>query len=98
MLFWHCILAAASRTFCTAGKSKPIRMAMMAITTNNSISVKARRLLMGISWAGRMGNNPGKKHEHTTLPLLSGQDEEIEQVVRKIRRKIVKIATTNAGT
>jgi hypothetical protein len=53
---------------------------------------------MGISWAGRMGNNPGKKHEHTTLPLLSGQDEEIEQVVRKIRRKIVKIATTNAGT
>src|SRR5262249_53282099 len=34
--------AAASRTFCTAGKSRPIRMAMMAITTSSSISVKPR--------------------------------------------------------
>src|SRR5262245_29067542 len=32
--------AAASRTFCTAGKSMPMRIAMMAITTNSSISVK----------------------------------------------------------
>src|SRR4051794_7953553 len=41
--------AAASRTFCTAGSSRPIRMAMMAITTSNSISVKpgrARRVFM----------------------------------------------------
>ena len=42
-LFWHCVRAAASRTFCTAGTNKPIRMAMMAITTSNSISVKATR-------------------------------------------------------
>src|SRR5271154_3779289 len=35
--------AAASRTFCTAGTSKPIRMAMIAITTNNSISVNPFR-------------------------------------------------------
>src|SRR5215510_12123096 len=35
--------AAASRTFCTAGKSNPIRMAMIAITTSSSISVKARK-------------------------------------------------------
>src|SRR5262245_17336238 len=35
--------AAASRTFCTAGSSKPMRIAMIAITTNNSISVKPRR-------------------------------------------------------
>jgi hypothetical protein len=34
--------AAASRTFCTAGKSNPIRTPMMAITTNSSISVKPR--------------------------------------------------------
>jgi hypothetical protein len=40
-LFWHCDLAAASRTFCTAGNSKPIKMAMIAITTSSSISVKA---------------------------------------------------------
>ena len=37
-------LAAASRTFWTAGSSRPIRMAMMAMTTSNSISVKALRL------------------------------------------------------
>src|SRR5262245_52287078 len=34
---------AASRTFCTAGTKRPIKMAMMAITTNSSIRVKARR-------------------------------------------------------
>jgi hypothetical protein len=32
-----------SRTFCTAGSSRPMRMAMMAITTNNSISVNPRQ-------------------------------------------------------
>src|SRR5262245_15255213 len=36
--------AAASRIFWTAGKSRPIRIAMMAITTSSSISVKAIRL------------------------------------------------------
>ena len=35
---------AASRTFCTAGNSKPIRTARIAITTSNSISVNARLL------------------------------------------------------
>ena len=35
--------AAASRTFCTAGRRRPIRMAMMAMTTSNSISVKPPR-------------------------------------------------------
>jgi hypothetical protein len=43
-LFWHFARAAASRTFCTAGSSSPIRIAMMAITTNNSMSVKPRLL------------------------------------------------------
>src|SRR5262245_58599327 len=42
-LFWHWVRAAASRTFCTAGRSRPIRMAMIAITTSSSISVKHRR-------------------------------------------------------
>src|SRR5579859_950595 len=37
--------AAASRTFCTAGSKRPMRMAMMAITTSNSIRVKAVRLV-----------------------------------------------------
>src|SRR5262249_48805394 len=34
---------AASRIFCTAGKSRPIKTAMMAITTKSSISVNACR-------------------------------------------------------
>src|SRR5207253_2303366 len=39
----HCVRAAASRTFCTAGRSRPISTAMMAMTTSSSISVKACR-------------------------------------------------------
>src|SRR5262249_6593832 len=35
--------AAASRTFWTAGSKRPMRMAMVAMTTSNSISVKAER-------------------------------------------------------
>src|SRR5438034_10204285 len=42
-LLLHLRRAAASRTFCTAGTSRPMRMAMMAITTSSSISVKPRR-------------------------------------------------------
>src|SRR5687768_7552540 len=43
MLLPHFMRAAASRTFCTAGSSRPMRMAMMAMTTSSSISVKAFR-------------------------------------------------------
>src|SRR5690349_11131089 len=42
-LLLQLIRAAASRTFWTAGRSRPIRMAMMAITTSSSISVKPRQ-------------------------------------------------------
>src|SRR5581483_7239235 len=38
-LFSDCARAAASRTFCTAGISRPMRMAMMAMTTSSSIKV-----------------------------------------------------------
>ena len=37
------VRAADSRTFWTAGRSRPMRTAMMAITTSSSISVKALR-------------------------------------------------------
>jgi hypothetical protein len=40
-LLMHCVRAAASRTFCTAGTNRAIKIAMMAITTNNSINVNA---------------------------------------------------------
>jgi hypothetical protein len=46
-LFWHLARAAASRTFWTAGSSRPMRIAMIAITTSNSMSVKPLRLLRG---------------------------------------------------
>src|SRR5690348_15808958 len=42
-LFEHDTRLAASRTFCTAGSNMPIKMAMIAITTSNSIRVKAER-------------------------------------------------------
>ena len=43
MLFVHWARRAASRAACTAGSSRAIRTAMIAITTSNSIKVKARR-------------------------------------------------------
>src|SRR5215212_8086136 len=49
--------AAASRTFCTAGSSRPMRIAMMAITTNSSIKVKARRRDLGNDG---IGTTPGE--------------------------------------
>src|SRR5438552_10648591 len=67
-LFWHLALLAASRTFWTAGNNRPIKTAMMAITTNSSISVKAtrRERVMGPPPAG---------------VLLLGRDIENEVVV-----------------
>jgi hypothetical protein len=44
-LFCDDMRAAASRTFCTAGRSSPIRIAMIAITTSNSMSVNPRRFM-----------------------------------------------------
>ena len=41
-LFAHLARLAASRTFCTAGSSNPIRIAIIAITTSSSMSVKPR--------------------------------------------------------
>src|SRR5437763_16515590 len=54
-LFWHWARAAASRTFWTAGRSSTIRIAMIAITTNNSISVNParRRRRIGASFGTR---------------------------------------------
>src|SRR5438034_8366154 len=45
-LFRDWARAAAWRTFWTAGTRRPIKMAMMAITTSSSISVKARPVFL----------------------------------------------------
>ena len=37
----HCACRAASRTACTAGSSNAIRIPMIVMTTNNSMSVNA---------------------------------------------------------
>src|SRR5205807_4210152 len=58
-LLEHLARAAASRTFWTAGRSRPIRIAMMAMTTSSSIRVKP---------AGRPG-------EEVTGVLSSLQEE-----------------------
>src|SRR4051812_46438653 len=44
MLLTHCARRAASRAAWTAGRSRPIRTAMMAMTTSSSISVNPRRI------------------------------------------------------
>src|SRR6185312_13396279 len=43
-LFWHLSFADASRTRCTAASVNPVKIATTAITTTNSIRVKAARL------------------------------------------------------
>src|SRR5262245_56648990 len=43
----HFMRLAASRAFCTAGSNRPMSTAMMAITTNSSIKVNARRDVPG---------------------------------------------------
>src|SRR5262249_25204295 len=48
-LLVQAIRLAASRTRCTAGISRPIRTAMMAMTTSSSRSVKAGRFTGGSS-------------------------------------------------
>jgi len=51
-LLAHWARAAASRTFCTAGSSRPIRIAMIAMTTRSSISVNADRPGRGVRVMG----------------------------------------------
>src|SRR5262245_4901882 len=65
-LFAHWMRAAASRTFWTAGSSSPIRMAMIAMTTSNSINVKAER---GREDAGS---------ERMRSPFWPGRAEEVD--------------------
>src|SRR4051794_41156488 len=76
MLFVHCERRAASRADWTAGSSKEMRTAMMAITTSSSISVNPRRFLMidGTFWERiRMGGNPNSS---TTRAELGKPDDD----------------------
>src|SRR5438270_13413465 len=79
-LFWHLVRAAASRTFCTAGSSRPISTAMIAITTSSSISVKPRRRGGGECLMRTLrGGGPGDESGRTgaILPARSGGPQSI---------------------
>src|SRR3954462_9456192 len=52
---------AASRTFWTAGSKRPMRMAMIAITTSSSISVNATRFRLMIKLLGRLTDDIGQR-------------------------------------
>src|SRR3954466_14719005 len=66
-LLVHLVRAAASRTFWTAGRSSPIRTAMMAITTSSSIRVnpdrreRAERRMEHLRHGGPIGPGNEKK-------------------------------------
>src|SRR5262249_55568964 len=61
-LLLHLARLAASRTFWTAGSSRPIRIAMMAMTTSSSISVKPwRRGRADIGYMARYSFGRGEK-------------------------------------
>src|SRR5690349_12732542 len=52
---------AASRIFWTAGSSRPMRIAMIAITTNSSMSVNARGRLRSILMSAPVRKEEGRK-------------------------------------
>jgi len=77
MLFWHLLRAAASRTFCTAGSSSPIRIAMIAITTSNSISVNADRRNERMTMTpppNGYGGDDDEDTPNTRQPVRPGED------------------------
>src|SRR5438094_2226297 len=91
-LFVHLVRAAASRTFCTAGRSRPMRMAMMAITTNSSISVNPADRFGGwrdithseSDWGeGHPGTNPGA--EQSAIAAAALRQPERGQLGRPLR-------------
>src|SRR3954453_6808541 len=59
-LLTHWLRRAASRAAWTAGSSSAIRTAMIAITTNNSISVKPRER-RGVRMGGFLGRHDKKR-------------------------------------
>src|SRR5262249_3738396 len=67
-LFWLALRLAASRTFWTAGSSMPTRMAMIAITTRSSISVKPRHHFLNCRKRGIGGLLGTNENEANNIP------------------------------
>src|ERR671937_41447 len=78
----HLSRLAASRTFCTAGRRRPIRTAMMAITTRSSMSVKAGRRRMAGLLSGTGGGRAGSLAGPTRIQRTQGSIHlEVERVL-----------------
>src|SRR6266851_9384424 len=91
-LLLHWMRAAASRTFWTAGNSRPMRMAMIAITTSNSISVNAEDLFrdrgrgMGASLSAGSGKRGLLRLTHSVrnrAPIESGSSQMLAAEARE---------------
>src|SRR5437868_5458766 len=92
---WFKLLAqemrsAASRTFCTAGISSPIKMAMMAMTTSSSISVNADLAALKLRRMTASFRDMSERRDkeltfsHTRLSReRQGKKEDIAGIVRK---------------
>src|SRR5579872_315165 len=68
MLLRHCDRREASRAACTAGSSSAARMAMMAITTSNSMSVKPEGF-----WR-EFGRQPTARLRRVNMRIAPGPD------------------------
>src|SRR5262245_54024946 len=69
-LFWQFIRLADSRTFWIAGRSRPIRMPIMAMTTSSSIRVNAFRDAQRNGMAKLlMAQLPKSEQEREELPI-----------------------------
>ena len=88
---WHWARAAASRTFWTAGRSRPIRMAMMAITTSSSISVNADR--RDGSGPRHQGNAPWEAAPRREVPRQGRRRERALAGYRATRCRRAKSST-----
>src|SRR5262245_5810625 len=72
-LLLHFIRAAASRTFCTAGSRRPIRIAIMAMTTSSSMSVNPARFCRMIGHPGMMRSGEFATRAQRMQGILSSQ-------------------------
>src|ERR1051325_10222399 len=92
----HCVRAAASRTFCTAGTSKAMRMAMMAMTTSNSINVKADRFgTMSAPSAGMAVAALNMEDEENLGSRLNGASRAVKNKRRK--KKVARAGAPAEG-
>ena len=66
-LFLQLSKFAASRIFCTAGSSRPIKMPTMAMTTRSSTSVKPRRRYMRLPGGHLAAGGPARRPRVITI-------------------------------